>query len=121
AELEEFAYATSHDMKEPLRKIHLYTSYVLEQDSVHLSSKSREFLARAVEATQRMTHLIEDLLAYSKSTSRLEKLSSVNMNEIVSELLSGQREELKQRGIVFQVGQLPVIRAIPFQCKQLMD
>lgn len=120
-ELEEFAYATSHDMKEPLRKIHLYNSYVLENDANVLDSKSREFLNRSVEAIRRMTRLIDDLLAYSKATSHLENQQKVDLGKVVAELLAPQKEELEQRGVTVRAGKLPVIKAIPFQCKQLMD
>lgn len=122
SELEEFAYATSHDMKEPLRKVHLYNSYIMENQANVMDKKSREFLDRSVDAVKRMMLLIDNILAYSKATSRMENLSEVDLNETVKEVICCAKEEQQQAGnIRFEVGELPVINAIPFQCKQLFD
>lgn len=120
-ELEEFAYATSHDMKEPLRKIHLYNSYVLDNPANVLDEKSKEYLGRSVDAIRRMTQLIEDLLTYSKATSRLENLSEVDLNPVLKKLAAEIKDGSSQEDIVIHIGQMPVIHAIPFQCKQLFD
>lgn len=121
SELEEFAYATSHDMKEPLRKIHLYNTFVLDNPENRLDNKSRDFLGRSIDAIRRMTQLIEDLLTYSKATSRLENLSEVDLNDVVKEVTAEVKDGSSAEDIVFHVPDLPVIHAIPFQCKQLMD
>ncbi|QEC52918.1 sensor histidine kinase [Anseongella ginsenosidimutans] len=121
SELEEFAYATSHDMKEPLRKVHLYNTYILENQSNTLDKKSREFLDRSIDAVKRMMMLIDNILAYSKATSRIENLSKVDLNEIVKEVICSTKDEQQGGNISFDTSKLPVIEAIPFQCKQLFN
>src|SRR5690606_8901981 len=72
-------------------------------------------------AVNRMTTLIDDLLTYSRSTSGTDSFSDVDFNVIVAEITSAHREELEQKNATVEVGKLPRIKAINFQCKQLMD
>ena len=119
-ELEQFAYAASHDMKEPLRKIHLYNSSIAENPANILDEKSKEFLSRSMAAVKRMTGLIEDLLTYSKTTVNLENFEEVNLMEVVDEIMIMHKEELEQKNVSINTENLPVIYAIPFQVKQLL-
>jgi len=120
-ELEQFAYAASHDMKEPLRKIHLYNSYINDDTSNQLNERSRDYLGRSIRSIRQMTKLIEDLLAYSKTTSNLDNFTQVDLNAIICDVLAGHKDELEHNIVKVELGRLPVIRAIPFQCKQLFD
>jgi PAS domain S-box-containing protein len=119
-ELEQFAYAASHDMKEPLRKIHLYNTSIADDPNNKLDDRSRDFLSRSINAAKRMTDLIEDLLTYSKTTSSLENFDVVNLNEILKEIIQLHREEFDQKKVSFEIVKLPVINAISFQMKQLL-
>lgn len=119
-ELEQFAYAASHDMKEPLRKIHLYNSAIAQNPANVLDEKSREFLDRSINAVKRMTNLIEDLLTYSKTTANLDSFETVDLNEVVEEIMLMHNEEFEQNKVKIEQDKLPVINAIPFQIKQLM-
>ena len=120
-ELEQFVYAASHDLKEPLRKIHLYTSYIKENPSNVLDEKSAEYITRSIQATLRMRALIEDLLAYSRITSAVDGYGTVDLNSIIDEIAAFHKEDFEQHKIVLERDTLPVIKAIPFQIKQLMS
>lgn len=119
-ELEQFVYASSHDMKEPLRKILFYNSYIAGNPSNALDDKSRDYLNRSINAAQRMKKLIDDLLTYSKHTSTVEGYRTVDLNEVVRDIIHHQKEELEEKKISIVLDALPVIRAIPFQIRQLM-
>lgn len=119
-ELEQFAYAASHDMKEPLRKIHFFNSAVFESQANKLDERSREYLNRSINAVKRMNDLIEDLLKYSKTTASVEAFEDVDVREVVEEIVQLHEEEMEQKKVMFEIGQLPVIQAIAFQIKQLM-
>jgi len=121
AELEQFTYVASHDMKEPLRKIQLYASHIRGSQHNQLDERSSDFLDRLLKATVRMNTLIEDLLAYSRTSSVEESFVPVDLNEVVREVAGSYYEELQQRKIDFQVDVLPTIAGIPFQIKQLID
>lgn len=120
-ELDQFVYAASHDMKEPLRKIHLYNSYIVSNPSNVLDEKSREYFNRTIQATRRMGGLIEDLLEYSRITTISESFEPVDLNVIVDEIAAFHKEEFEQKKITIDKDELPVIRAIPFQIKQLLS
>ncbi|HYG39750.1 MAG TPA: PAS domain S-box protein [Cytophagales bacterium] len=119
-ELEQFAYAASHDMKEPLRKIYIYSSFVKDNPSNKLDNKSQDYLTRSLDAVNRMKALIENLLAYSRTALNAENLVEIDFNTIVDEIVLEHKEELEQENIKLEVSDLPIIKVVPFQCKQLM-
>jgi PAS domain S-box-containing protein len=119
-ELEQFTYASSHDLKEPLRKIRLYNSAILDNANNTLDEKSKEYLTRSVNAAKRMASLIEALLSYSKTTSNIDSFEPVDLNEVMEEIMLMHKEEFEQKNVSIEMKKLPVIYAIPFQVKQLM-
>ncbi len=119
-ELEQFAYAAAHDMKEPLRKIQFYNNYISE-NAGHLPEKMRDFLHRSTNAAARMQRLIDDLLTYSKASSFSQDLTLVNLNDIVNTVLLAHHESIERTGAVIECGQLPVIKAMPYQFNQLFE
>lgn len=120
-ELEQFAYAASHDMKEPLRKIHLYNSYIAEHAGALLDQRSKDYLERSLNSVKRMTGLIEDLLTYSRTTSHTNSFVDVDMNELVHTVIAEHKEDVGEQTVNIEAGSLPVVHGVPFQLKQLMD
>ena len=120
-ELEQFAYAASHDMKEPLRKIQVYNSALVESARPVLDDKSKEYLDRSINAAKRMNNLIDDLLTYSKTTAKLDSLEAVDLNEVVDEIILTHKVEYEQTGVQIKRSELPELYAIPFQIKQLIS
>ncbi|QEC43644.1 PAS domain-containing sensor histidine kinase [Pseudobacter ginsenosidimutans] len=118
-ELEQFVYAASHDMREPLRKIHLYNSFIAENNGNTLDEQSSIFLNRSIKATSRMNRLIEDLLAYSRATSKTNQESVADLQRIIDEIETGYKEDPMMAGLVIRRNDLPKITGVPFQLKQL--
>src|SRR5690606_22120142 len=110
-----------HDLKEPLRKIQFYASFIAGNQANQLDPKSTGYLNRLINVSNRMNELIENLLVYSKSTSPNESFQKTDLNAIVAEVIQHYKEEAGQKDIRIKVGQLPWIEAIPFQIKQVMD
>lgn len=107
-ELETFTYSVSHDLKAPLRGIDGY-SHLLEEDYAdRLDADGLRFLAAIRRATQQMSQLIEDLLAYSRLERRLLQPSPVNPQEIVHALLAERGEEIRQREVEVHVALPPI-------------
>lgn len=120
-ELEQFAYAASHDMKEPLRKVHFYNSYITDTMAGKLDEKTADYLNRSISAVKRMSELIEDLLTYARTTSNAQRFDVVNLNEVVDEIVLTNKEAFEENGVELKMGKLGTLAAIPFQIRQLMD
>lgn len=120
-ELEQFVYAASHDIKEPLRKIHFYSDFIRDDRDNTLSPKSAEYLGRAISAARRMRILIDDLLLYSRLGLDGGDYEEVDLGEAVAEVLSIHREEIEEYGVRVTVADLPTIRTVPFQLMQLLN
>lgn len=119
-ELQQFAYAAAHDMKEPLRKIQLYYSAILERkDEPALSAATRLYLDRSADAAARMQQLIDDLLLYSRVAGSAENLESVDLNKVWKEAAGEFRETIEQLGATVQTTRLPTVKGVPFQLRQL--
>jgi PAS domain S-box-containing protein len=118
-ELEQFVYAASHDLKEPLRKLQLYNNYIADHSASQLDEKSRDYLNRSVKAAERMKTLIEDLLIYSRSTINTDNFEKVDLNTIVEDIIHSHKEEFAEEKGKIIAEKLPVVHGVPFQLKQL--
>jgi PAS domain S-box-containing protein len=120
-ELEQFAYAASHDMKEPLRKIHFYNSAIFDKSAERLDDRSKEYLIRSINAVKKMTSLIDNLLNYSKATGSFLDFEKIELSKVVEDVILSFKEENEAEHMSFVIADLPVINGIPFQIKQLFS
>ena len=82
-ELQSFAYVSSHDLQEPLRKIQTFVGRILDKESQNLSDTGKDYFQRMQEAAKRMQTLIEDLLTYSRTTTTERVFKKTNLRESV--------------------------------------
>jgi PAS domain S-box-containing protein len=119
-ELQQFAYAAAHDLKEPLRKIQLYYSAIAGENGETLEPAQRQsYLQRSADAARRMQRLIDDLLTFSRIVGTGDTLQPVDLNLLLSEVRSQFQDTLDQFGAVLSVSRLPIVSGIPFQLQQL--
>jgi PAS domain S-box-containing protein len=118
-ELASFAYVSSHDLQEPLRKIQTFATRIIETEEKTLSEKAKDYFGRMQSAALRMQKLIEDLLTYSRTNTAEKKIESVNLNEVISELTTDLKEMIDSKSAKISVAPLPTINAIRFQIAQL--
>ncbi len=119
-ELQQFAYAAAHDLKEPLRKIQIYASALIGESGEQLTSQQQQsYLQRSAEAARRMQRLIDDLLTFTKVTGTAEGFTTVDLNHLLAEVRTQFQEMTDQLGAEISIGHLPPVRGIAFQLRQL--
>jgi light-regulated signal transduction histidine kinase (bacteriophytochrome) len=85
-ELKDFIYMTSHDFREPLRKITSFGAILKESLEGRIQPEDRENLDFMIDGAERMTQMIEDLLAYSRIHTRILAIEKIHLNEVVEQL-----------------------------------
>jgi PAS domain S-box-containing protein len=121
AELQSFAYISSHDLQEPLRKIQTFASRIQEKEYDLLSETGRDYFSRMKASAKRMQTLIQDLLAYSRTSTSERVFVDTDLNTMVDELRSDFKEQLAEKNVTIQAGNMCHVKVIPFQFRQLLD
>jgi light-regulated signal transduction histidine kinase (bacteriophytochrome) len=119
--LEEFAHAASHDLKEPVRKIHFFTTQLKAQLSTHLQEREERAFSRIENATERMGNLIDDLLLYSHVSQRPHETEPVDINQNVQRVLEDLELDIEEKKAVIRVEKLPVVKGYRRQLQQLFQ
>jgi len=108
--LNQFAFVASHDLQEPLRKIQQFSSF-LEEDLVdQLDGDSKYHLDVIVKSSQRMSLLIKDLLALSKTSSVDPDMEPVSLNQLLESIENEIQPLLNEVGAVVEIGELPNVK-----------
>lgn len=120
-ELEQFAYVASHDLQEPLRKIQAFGDRLKVKAGPQLGDDARDYLDRMQNAAGRMQTLINDLLAFSRVTSKAQPFVPVDLNRVARDVLADLETRIEQSGGRVVLGPLPTIDADPLQMRQLFQ
>lgn len=119
-ELQSFAYISSHDLQEPLRKIQTFSTQIVANEAQHLSESGKDKFRRMQNAAQRMQTLIDDLLTYSRTNTHERKFEITNLNKIVEDVKDDLKEELQHKQAIIEAPALGEVNIIPFQFRQLL-
>ena len=119
-ELLQFASVASHDLKEPLRKIHIFSNLLKDRFMQNSEGIVIDYMNRIINSSARMTRLIDELLTFSRlSINSFFELT--DMNEVMGEVLSDLELMIKEKGAVIEVDSLPQMEVVPGQMRQVFQ
>ncbi|WP_395339178.1 sensor histidine kinase [Ningiella sp. W23] len=118
-ELEDFAFVASHDLQEPLRKIQTFGDRLQTQFKEQLGDKGSDYLKRMQKAAIRMSKLINDLLEFSRVSSRGKAFTKTDLNSIVKDCQEDLSLVIEEKQAKLDYECLPEVDADPLQMQQL--
>jgi PAS domain S-box-containing protein len=120
-ELEQFAYVASHDLQEPLRMVASYMKLLSRRYTGKLGADADDFIGFAVDGATRMQRLIQDLLAYSRVSSKGRALKETSGDKALQEALGALRGAITESGALVTHDALPMVMADEVQLTQLFQ
>lgn len=121
ADLEQFVYVASHDLKGPLRMVGSYVGLLAKRYEGRLDSDAEEYIKFAVDGTVRMKKLIDDLLLYSRLATQNKKLEFVNCNDVFDQIVHDLKTTIEERNVVITSDVLPTVKGNPIRLYQLLE
>jgi signal transduction histidine kinase len=121
AELEQFASIASHDLQEPLRKVQTFAAQITATESDRLSEQGQDFLRRMSDAAGRMRALIDDLLMFSRVSTKARPFAPVDLGEVAGTALADLEAAIEESGAQLTIDPLPTVEADALQMRQLLQ
>lgn len=116
-ELEQFAYITSHDLQEPLRKIQTFVDLIQRNPADHVTLN--RYLEKITHCASRMSLLINDVLSYSRLIRTDERMTETDLNEVLNIVRSDFEFRIAEKDAEIRAENLPVVNGYPLQLQQL--
>lgn len=121
ADLQEFAFAASHDLQEPLRTVGGFVQLLQQKYGNRLDAEAQTFIQYAVDGVQRMEALIRDLLAYSRVNTHAKEPTSTDTGMAISAALGNLHARIVETAADISCGELPTVHADASQLAQLFQ
>jgi signal transduction histidine kinase len=122
AELQQFAYVASHDLREPLRTVKSFAQLFVRRYDQQLGPEASQYLSYIEEGVTRMDNLLEDLLLYSRVSHSAElQRSTVDLTRTLATVLRSLHAVIEESGAVIRSENLPVVDGFPGQLAQLLQ
>lgn len=118
-DLEQFAFVASHDLQEPLRKIHAFGDRLLQKYGNKLDESGSDYLVRMQNASRRMSEMIDDLLSFSRITTQKKPFSRVKLDKLMANVLDDLEYAIENARATVRVDELPEIDADASQIRQV--
>ncbi len=120
-ELEQFAYVTSHDLREPLRMMTSFSQSLEKRYKDKLDSTANEYIHFIVDGATRMQKLIDDILVYSRVTTRAQPFAAVDMERVLEDALFSIKGAMEEAKAEVTHDPLPVVQADASQMGQVLQ
>ena len=121
AELDAFAYVSSHDLQEPLRKIQTYTNMILSNEYHSLTEDTKTKFEKILYSTNRMRDLITSLLAFSRMSISDRIFEKTDLETVIEDLKELLSEDIREKQVTIVTELQGTANVIPFQFTQLMQ
>lgn len=118
-ELEAFTYSVSHDLRAPLRHIDGYAALLRKSAEQSLSDKAVRYLQTISDSAKQMGQLIDDLLVFSRMGRQEMLHTTVNLDQLIKNILSDLRLDLQGRAISWTIAALPDVQGDPAMLRQV--
>ncbi|MFC7193994.1 ATP-binding protein [Halosimplex aquaticum] len=119
--LQQFAYAASHDLQEPLRMVSSYLRLVDDRYGDQLDEDGREFIEFAVDGADRMRDMIQGLLQYSRVDTRGDPFEPVDLDDVLVDVRSDLQVKVAESDADVTVAELPTVHGDGGQLRQLFQ
>jgi len=119
--LEQFAYVASHDLQEPLRKIQAFGDRLRTRFHDQLAEQGRDYIERMLSSATRMRRLIDDLLLFSRVTTKPQSPARIDLDGVLGGVLADLEVGIEKAGAAIEAEPLPALEADPMQMRQLFQ
>ncbi|RQG98662.1 PAS domain S-box protein [Natrarchaeobius oligotrophus] len=119
--LEQFAYAASHDLQEPLRMISSYLQLLERRYGDRLDDDGREFLGFAIDGAERMRSMIDGLLAYSRVETRGDPFETVDLDDVLDDVRADLEVRIVESNAEITADSLPRVEGDASQLRQVFQ
>jgi signal transduction histidine kinase len=117
--LERFAFAASHDLQEPLRKVQMFSNLLVEHSGEALDEKAQVYIGKILSSTGRMKQLVNDILQFSQQSREVRYDYRVDLNALLTDVESDLEMVIQQRRARITRENLPAVYGNPSQLSQL--
>jgi PAS domain S-box-containing protein len=121
AELEQFAYVASHDLQEPLRMVTSFLTQLEKKYGTLLDDKAKTYIHFATDGAKRMRQLILDLLEYSRVGRTESILEEINVNSLITEVLTLLRRNIEDSKASIRFKDMPTLNIYKTPMRQVFQ
>lgn len=119
-DLQDFANAASHDLQEPVRKMHTFADLLQQEYAPSLDETGRDYLGRMQGIATQMSCIVADLLAFSRIASEKRPPRETDLHHLAREVVDEFGAEIDPAETRIRIGDLPTVRADPLQMRTLL-